>query len=1068
MSDGSCCPDRDTLQKLVLGLLPDAEATPLENHLESCSHCAQVLSEARVRDALTRQLQEGHAAAAVIPRGAVVEELIQKVNSLQASSGDSPTRTRTATGESQWPFGQIPPPAQIPAGLVNLGPYRIAGVIGAGGMGTVFAAEDSKLRRTVALKILQPTRAGDPTARERFMREARAVAAVNHDNIVSIYAVDEDHGVLYLVMPMLAGESLQSRLDREGKLPPREVVRLGQQIAEGLAAAHKCGLIHRDIKPSNVWLEEQPDGWRAKILDFGLARLEQDNALMTSDGVILGTPAYMAPEQARRQDVDARADLFSLGCVLYRATTGQLPFPAADSLSTLLARFMDEPPAPVELDPLVPVALSELIMRLLAREPANRPACARVVSEMLNTLEHGVTTEFKSPVHKPKRSRQRVFWGVVAALGLVVGAAAVFFQDSLHRLMHPDTPQVKSDEPVSPATPGTPAVPFVHTALDDLRRENIDPYELRIAGRGEADKAPAALVAVLGDSRLNDTWPIAFSPDDKTLVTSCGDRFIRAWDTETGEERRRYPTDANRGAFSPDGTLLALWLTDGTVKILDAVDWKEVKTIQPVQWSYWFLAFSPDSKLLATSSPDNVATIWDVKTWKKIQSINLGNTNAVAFRDGSQTLVAAADGCLKLFDVATGQLHDNYKGMPSFEWPAFSADGQLYLRSTAEKLGVIDTASGDEKTVLQSKGDYILRRGAFSFDGRLVAAAGRDNVVKVWDVGSGKQLHKFSGHRHSRFTSVTGLAFSHDGKLLASGGDDGRTRIWELTTGNERCSPRAHSRSVNSVSINRDGNVLASGGEDSTIRLWNLTTGKVDVLRDHLDCVYTVAFSPDGRTLASASRDHTVRLWGVNERLLGLHGDMVLTVAWSPDGDAVASGSLDSTAIIWDVNSDARKVFPRPRRNHFVAFSPDGKTLAASSADGIQEVQLWDVAKTRPTGMLRGGSCIAFNPDGMTVITAKPYLVQIWDLTSQQETKRLLGPEAVPAISISPDGRWLALTDNLDCKLWLWDLKLDQPVPRTVLFGARTLGISFSSDSRHVAVGHGNGTTSILRMSLLP
>jgi WD40 repeat protein/serine/threonine protein kinase len=1055
MSDGCSCPDRETLQKLVLGLLPDAEAAPLENHLETCPHCAQVLSETRLRDPLTRRLQEGHAAAVGIPHGAFVEELIRKVNSLQSSTGDSPTTTRTAPAGRKGPDGQGPHPAQIPAELVTLGPYRIMGVIGAGGMGTVLAAEDSKLGRTVAVKVLQPTRAGDPTARERFMREARAVAAVSHDNIVSIYGVDEDRGVLYLVMPMLSGESLESRLEREGKLTPREVAHLGKQIAEGLGAAHKCGLIHRDIKPSNIWLEAHPDGWRAKILDFGLARLEEENAVVTGDGVILGTPAYMAPEQARRQDVDTRADLFSLGCVLYRAATGRLPFPAADSLSALLARFMDEPPAPVELDPLIPVALSELIMWLLARDPADRPAGAAGVAELLNTLEHGVTAEFKPPVHKPKRSRRRVLWGGLVMVGLIVVVAAGVFQDPLRRFLSPNHPQAQKNEPIEP---------LVRTALDDLKRENIDPYELRIAGRGDPSKAPGALVAVLGDSRLNDSTPLTFSPDDKTLITTCGDRFVRAWDTQTGEERRRYPGQASRGTFSPDGAILALLVGDDTIKILDAVDRKEIKTITPCAWSYWCLAFSPDGRLLATSSPDGVATIWDVKTWTKLQSIKVGNAAAVAFRDGGKSLVAAAGGVLTHFDVATGQQQDSIQNVPAFEWPSFSPDGQLFIKSTPEKTSLVDVTTGEEKTVLQSR-DNTLRRGVFSFDGKMVAAAGRDNLVKVWDVATGKQLHKFDGHLHSYYTSVHSLAFSHDGKLLASGGDDHRTRIWDLTTGTERCAPGAHASGVSCVALNREGSMLASGGGDSTLRLWNLVTGKAEVLRGHVDVVHSVAFSPDGRTLASTGRDRTVRLWGFNSRLLGLHGDEAMSVAWNPAGDAVASTSTDGKAIVWDVNGDTRKVFQHPRARDAV-FTPDGRTLAVSSLDA--GVQLWGVEKAEQTGVLKGGYLMAVCPNRKCLVTAKSYLVQVWDLATQQETMRLLGPEMVAGVSISHDGRWLAIGGDHDCKLWLWDLHEEKPGPQTILLSSRTLWTAFSSDSRHLAIGHGNGTISVLRLALLP
>jgi hypothetical protein len=209
-------------------------------------------------------------------------------------------------------------PAQQPDEIGRLGPYRVLKVLGSGGMGVVFQAEDPQLQRLVALKVMRPELAATPSSRQRFLREARAVAAIEHDSIVPIYQVGEDRGVLFLAMQLLKGESLDERLRREGKLPPAEILRIGQEIARGLAAAHERGLVHRDIKPSNLWLHERPDrpgeAWRfqAKVLDFGLARSEAAEGHLTHLGHVLGTPAYMSPEQADGQAVDARSEYASI------------------------------------------------------------------------------------------------------------------------------------------------------------------------------------------------------------------------------------------------------------------------------------------------------------------------------------------------------------------------------------------------------------------------------------------------------------------------------------------------------------------------------------------------------------------------------------------------------------------------------------------------------------------------------------------------------------------------------------------------------------------------------------
>jgi serine/threonine protein kinase len=355
-------------------------------------------------------------------------------------------------------------PPQAGDELGRLGKYRILQVLGHGGMGVVYLAEDTRLKRRVALKAMLPALAASPSAAQRFQREAEAMAAVEHDHIVRIYQVDEDRGVPFLAMEFLKGEPLDERLKREPGLPVAEVLRIGREIAEGLAAAHDTGLIHRDIKPGNVWLEAPPAAkaalggpvpggspggalvGRVKILDFGLARAAADSAHLTQPGVLVGTPAYMAPEQARGEVIDARCDLFSLGAVLYRMCTGRMPFKGKDPTSILLALASQQPPPVRELNPQTPPALAELIMQLLAKEPGRRPASARAVAGSLQTLEQNLTgpptrspqvwdqrtqaqEEILTVEAAPPRARRTAWWLVAAAVlaaGVVLGTVALF------------------------------------------------------------------------------------------------------------------------------------------------------------------------------------------------------------------------------------------------------------------------------------------------------------------------------------------------------------------------------------------------------------------------------------------------------------------------------------------------------------------------------------------------------------------------------------------------------------------------------------------------------------------
>ncbi len=270
----------------------------------------------------------------------------------------------------------------------------------------VLKAFDPPLHRYVAIKVLGPAWAGGGAARQRFAREARATAAVRHDNVIAIYGVDDVRGLPYLVMEYVHGTSLQQRLDRHGPLGTAEVLRIGVQVAAGLAAAHAQGLVHRDVKPSNILLEHGVE--RIKLSDFGLARAA-DDANLTQSGVIPGTPQYMAPEQALGEPVDHRADLFSLGSVLYTCCTGRAPF-RAPSMVAVLRRVAEDEPRPIrEINPDVPEWLVQIIARLHAKHPIERFQSAQEVSRLLEQhlahLRH--PTLVAAPLGPPRPSTPR-------------------------------------------------------------------------------------------------------------------------------------------------------------------------------------------------------------------------------------------------------------------------------------------------------------------------------------------------------------------------------------------------------------------------------------------------------------------------------------------------------------------------------------------------------------------------------------------------------------------------------------------------------------------------------------
>jgi serine/threonine protein kinase/Leucine-rich repeat (LRR) protein len=275
-----------------------------------------------------------------------------------------------------------PPAARGEVG--TLGPYRIVKLLGRGGMGVVYAALDTRLERRIALKVMLPKFAADRADRDRFLREARAVARIKHDNVVAVYEADERNGVPYFAMEFLAGYPLNEYLQKKGTPTVPQVLRIAVETAAGLAAVHKIGLVHRDIKPANLWLEA-PHG-RVKVLDFGLVRLVDADVELTQNGALLGTPSYMSPEQGRGERVDHRADLFSLGAVMYRLCTGQPPFFGASTMAVLTALATEEPTPVRELNPAVPEPLAALIHQLLAKRADARPRSADEVLKRLRAI----------------------------------------------------------------------------------------------------------------------------------------------------------------------------------------------------------------------------------------------------------------------------------------------------------------------------------------------------------------------------------------------------------------------------------------------------------------------------------------------------------------------------------------------------------------------------------------------------------------------------------------------------------------------------------------------------------
>ncbi len=372
------CPDAGTWKTFLDGDLLDDAAADLAAHLEDCEACQQTLE----RLAAGKEPWEGTAKQLADADAANVEAGIESSGHLQGVLDDLKQGIdfgASATASSRDVLRFLDP-SDEPGSIGRLDLYEILEVVGAGGMGVVLRGWDPTLRRVVAIKVLAAHLANSAAAERRFVREAQAAAAVSHDHVVAIHAVEAGHEPPYLVMQFVEGKTLQQRLDRTGPLNVNEILRIGQQTALGLAAAHRQGIVHRDIKPANILLENGVE--RVRITDFGLARTI-DDASMTQSGVVAGTPLFMAPEQAQGQPVDHRSDLFSLGSVLYAMATGRPPF-RSSTMMGVIRRVCDDQPRPIrEINPDIPDWLCGIIDRLLAKNPAERFQTADEVAELL-------------------------------------------------------------------------------------------------------------------------------------------------------------------------------------------------------------------------------------------------------------------------------------------------------------------------------------------------------------------------------------------------------------------------------------------------------------------------------------------------------------------------------------------------------------------------------------------------------------------------------------------------------------------------------------------------------------
>jgi WD40 repeat protein/tRNA A-37 threonylcarbamoyl transferase component Bud32 len=991
---------------------------------ELCRDCPELLDELRRRIQALESLNPALATASSSPTGTAATEM---AHTIVEDSGSALRRARAVPG------------------------YDILGELGRGGMGVVYKARQKSLDRIVALKMILAGAHAGQQQRERFRGEAEAAARLQHANIVQVYEIGEHERCPYIALEYIDGRGLNDILNESRPLAPVEAAALVEQLAQAVHYAHQRGIVHRDLKPSNILLTQEGT---AKITDFGLAKRLEGGTSNTRTGDIIGTPCYMAPEQAagESREIGPGTDIYSLGVILYEMLTGKPPFEGTSAFDTVYLVITAEPERPSRHNPRVPPDLETICLKCLEKAPAKRYDSARALAEDLRRFQRGEPIEAR-PIGWLERG---VKWvrrrpAVSALLGLLLisllalligGWVSVLKLYQGNQSLQAARKKQHADLVRLNVTNGThylqegdlfaSLIWFARALKLEEDETRLEAHRIRIAA--VLRECPRLSQLWVHDDGLRD---VAFSPDGRWVVTASSDRTARVFDVASGVPRFEPPLQHEsfvfRASLSPDGGRIVTASADKTARIWDAANGQSIATLIGHKGTVRDARFRSDGKQIVTGGDDKTARLWEAATGKFLHAplLHDGAVIHASFHpDGNHILTASADGSARIWRIGSDSI----------------------------------------KEVARMRHNAALTNACFDREGKRVATASEDETARVWDAVNGQPITPPLRH----YGSVQYVTFSPDGRRLATAGADLKAWVWDAKTGLVLLPPLRHESAVCCVEFSPDGTRLLTSSDDNTVRIWDGANGRpLTPPLVHNGTVVRACFSPDGRRIVTADKDTTARLYDLVPATPPVpplqHGKPLWQATFDPQGSRVLTAGTD-TARIWDAKTGKLLIELRGHKGPVLraTYDSDGGRIVTASGDATARV--WDAASGRTIATLEGHkgplTTAEFSPNGQHVLTASAdATARIWDAATGKailvlsEREYHHQKEVLDAV-FSSDGRRVA-TASVDYTARIWDAATGEPIGKIMQHKRRVVRVAFSPDGRRLATASFDQTAQI-------